>query len=81
MGGVAFTPIVLNGIGDQISTIAQQQAHETVVRSRGNEGLLRQTYVATAGHCTCVTGEYVAAIEVMARRLRTGRWPDWTGRR
>jgi len=80
--GIVFTgelriPVLtVNGIGDQISTVAQQQSYGELARRRGNAPLLRQTYVRTAGHCTFTVGEQVAAIGSMLDRLRTGHWPD-----
>ncbi|MCU7723986.1 hypothetical protein ODJ79_09685 [Actinoplanes sp. KI2] len=50
------------------------------MRDKGNERLLRQTYVESAGHCDFTPGEQVAAIGTMVDRLRTGRWPG-TGSR
>ena len=80
--GIVFTgdlrvPVLtVNGTGDQISTVAQQQSYGTLVDRAGNGSLLRQTYVQTAGHCTYTTGEQQAAIDRMLTRLRTGHWPD-----
>ncbi|MGW3964582.1 hypothetical protein ACWED2_32540 [Amycolatopsis sp. NPDC005003] len=80
--GIVFTgelriPVLtVNGTGDQISTVAQQSSYGSLVRRAGNEPLLRQTYVQTAGHCTYTTGEQQAAIDRTLTRLRTGHWPD-----
>ncbi|SEF38238.1 hypothetical protein SAMN05421837_11972 [Amycolatopsis pretoriensis] len=80
--GIVFTghlriPVLtVNGTGDQISTVAQQQSYGELVARAGNASLLRQTYVRTAGHCTYTTGEQQAAIDRMLTRLRTGHWPD-----
>ncbi|WP_431873775.1 hypothetical protein [Amycolatopsis sacchari] len=82
--GIVFTgqlrlPVLtVNGLGDQISTVAQQQSYGALVRERGNAPLLRQTYVRTAGHCTYTTGEQVAAIDSVLFRLESGHWPDTT---
>ncbi|MEV6442613.1 DUF6351 family protein [Amycolatopsis sp. NPDC051716] len=80
--GIVFTgelriPVLtVNGTGDQISTVAQQQSYGSLARRTGTESRLRQTYVQTAGHCTYTTGEQQAAIDRMLTRLRTGHWPD-----
>lgn len=80
--GIVFTgrlrvPVLtVNGTGDQISTVAQQQSYGALVARAGNASLLRQTYVQTAGHCTYTTGEQQAAVDRMLTRLRTGHWPD-----
>ncbi|MFD5825286.1 alpha/beta hydrolase family protein [Lentzea sp. NPDC060358] len=75
-GDVRVPVLTVNAIGDQISTVAQQQSYEELARRAGNGALVRQTYVRTAGHCTFTVGEQVAAIEKMRQRLSTGRWPD-----
>ncbi|MFD9701814.1 alpha/beta hydrolase family protein [Lentzea sp. NPDC059081] len=75
-GDVRVPVLTVNGTGDQISTVAQQQSYEDLARRAGHGGLVRQTYVRTAGHCTFTVGEQVAAIDQMWQRLRTGRWPD-----
>ncbi|WP_439658387.1 alpha/beta hydrolase family protein [Lentzea sp. HUAS TT2] len=75
-GDVRVPVLTVNAIGDQISTVAQQQSYEELARRAGNSRFVRQTYVRTAGHCTFTVGEQVAAIDQMWQRLRTGRWPD-----
>lgn len=77
-GGLQVPVLTVSNIGDQISTVAQQDAYQRVVEAAGREGLLRQTYVETAGHCTFSTGERQAALDAMIQRLDTGEWPDVT---
>ncbi|MFB9690667.1 DUF6351 family protein [Amycolatopsis plumensis] len=79
-GSLRIPVLTVNGTGDQISTVAQQSSYGSLVRRAGNEPLLRQTYVQTAGHCTYTTGEQQAAIDRMLTRLRTGHWPDTSPR-
>ncbi|WP_203904823.1 hypothetical protein [Virgisporangium aliadipatigenens] len=80
--GIVFTgrlriPVLaVSNVGDQISTVAQQQSYEAIVRAHGNGRLLRQSYVESAGHCAFTPAEQVAAISVMVDRLRGGHWPD-----
>ncbi|WP_233520096.1 hypothetical protein [Prauserella sp. PE36] len=73
-GDLRIPVLTVNPVGDQISTMAQQQSYGAVVREEGNAALLRQTYLGTAGHCTFTTAEQEAAIVAMAHRLRTGHW-------
>ncbi|MEU5703537.1 alpha/beta hydrolase family protein [Streptomyces aurantiacus] len=75
-GDLKIPVLTVNAIGDQISTVAQQQSYGAAVHKAGKTALLRQSYVRTVGHCTFTTGEQVAAITVMAKRLTTGRWSD-----
>jgi hypothetical protein len=84
--GIVFTgrlriPVLtVNNIGDQISTVAQQQSYEAIIRARGDGHLLRQTYVEAAGHCAFTPAEQLAAILTMVDRLRTGHWPSTSAR-
>ncbi|KDN16101.1 hypothetical protein [Amycolatopsis rifamycinica] len=79
-GDLRIPVLTVNGTGDQISTVAQQQSYGSLARRAGNGALLRQTYVQTAGHCTYTTGEQQAAVDRMLTRLRTGHWPDTSPR-
>ncbi|MEV5323108.1 hypothetical protein AB0K67_03090 [Nonomuraea sp. NPDC052634] len=74
-GRLRIPVLTLSNIGDQISTVAQQQAYEENVRRAGAGSLLRQTYTESAGHCDFSPAEQHAALAVMFDRLRTGRWP------
>ena len=70
--------LTLNGIGDNISPVAGQQAYEAVVRAAGRAAMLRQVYTNSAGHCGFTAAEGVAAVETLVARLRTGQWDDRT---
>lgn len=74
-GELSIPVLTVNAIGDQISTVAQQSSYQAAARSKGDERLLRQTYVEAAGHCGFTVEEQVAAIQVMSQRLDTGKWP------
>lgn len=73
-GEISVPTITLNNVGDQISTVAQQSAYEERVKKAGNASLLRQTYVASAGHCTFSAAETVTAAQVLLDRLESGHW-------
>lgn len=73
-GEISVPTVTLNNVGDQISTVAQQSAYEERVKKAGNASLLRQTYVATAGHCAFSAAETVAAAQVLLDRLASGHW-------
>lgn len=77
-GDLRIPVLTVNPVGDQISTVAQQQSYGLAVRKAGNGALLRQSYVDTVGHCTFTPGEQVAAITAMTERLRTGHWSSST---
>ncbi|WP_235008190.1 alpha/beta hydrolase [Microbacterium timonense] len=73
-GDISVPTVTLNNVGDQISTVAQQQEYEERVTRAGNASLLRQTYVASAGHCNFTAAETLAATQLLLDRLDTGRW-------
>jgi len=77
-GDISVPTLTLNNVGDQISTVAQQSAYEQRVKKAGNASLLRQTYVASAGHCNFTAAETVAAAELLLERLDTGHWGGGT---
>ncbi|MFC7405716.1 alpha/beta fold hydrolase [Georgenia alba] len=73
--GELDVPVVtMNNIGDQISTVAQQQEYQREVREAGNARLLRQTYVASPAHCGFSDAERLAAAHLLLDRLDRGRW-------
>lgn len=75
-GDLRIPVLTVSNIGDQISTVAQQQSYEAVIRRSGNDTLLRQTYTESAGHCGFTVAEQEAALLSMMDRLRDGRWPN-----
>lgn len=74
-GALRIPVLTVSNIGDQISTVSQQQSYEELARRGGAAGLLRQTYVESVGHCSFSAAEEHAALRTMATRLDTGRWP------
>jgi hypothetical protein len=74
-GDLRIPVLTVSNIGDQISTVAQQQSYGDNVRRAGKNALLRQTYVESVGHCTFSPAEEHAALRTMTTRLETGRWP------
>ncbi|MEU4510897.1 hypothetical protein AB0G05_15500 [Nonomuraea wenchangensis] len=74
-GDLRIPVLTVSGIGDQISTVAQQRSYEENVRRAGAGSLLRQTYTETVGHCDFSPAEQEAALLTMLDRLRSGHWP------
>lgn len=75
-GDLSVPVLTVSPIGDQISTVAQQQSYGKAAHAAGKASLLRQSYLKTVGHCTFTTGEQLAAITAMTERLKTGKWSD-----
>ena len=77
-GALRMPVITVNGIGDNISPVAGQDAYQRIVEKAGKADLLRQTYTNTAGHCGFSPGETVAAVDALSARVTTGQWGDST---
>lgn len=73
-GDLRIPVLTMNNIGDQISTVAQQNEYENEVKAAGNGSLLRQIYVDSAGHCGFTDAEKVVAAETLLDRLDSGNW-------
>ena len=66
--------LTMHTTDDGLVRARSEQAYADVVRAAGNERLLRQVFVHRAGHCAFTPGETIAALEVLLKRLDTGRW-------
>jgi len=77
-GKIKAPVLTMHTIGDGLVLPQDEQAYASVVRSQGNQGLLRETFVSRAGHCTFTPAETVSAFATLITRLRTGRWGEST---
>jgi pimeloyl-ACP methyl ester carboxylesterase len=75
-GALAMPVLTMNGIGDQISPVAGQDAYQRAVERTGKADLLRQVYTNTAGHCGFSAAETVVAVDALRERVTTGRWGE-----
>lgn len=72
-------PILINlAIGDGATAAAATESYLSRAQRNGKEDLVRVTFVEGAGHCAFTQAEYMAAIEALHERVRTGTWPDTT---
>ena len=53
-----------------------RSAYASAVSGAGASAFLRQTFVHRPGHCAFTEAETVAAVQVLLKRLDTGRWDD-----
>ena len=60
--------------GDGLVVPENEQAYRSVVDRAGHGYLLRQIFVARAGHCTFTPAETITALHVRLNRLDTGHW-------
>jgi hypothetical protein len=75
-GRLARPMLAIHTTGDPLVPVQVQDAYGDAVRAAGDSRLLRQAYVHRGGHCTFTTGEMLAALSTLERRIDTGRWPD-----
>lgn len=73
-GRLAMPVLTLHTTDDGLVPVQHEEEYAEDVRHRGAGTLLRQAYVAHAGHCAFTTAELVAAVLTVEKRLDTGRW-------
>ena len=70
-------PVLFNqAIGDPTTQVVTIDSYVDRARRNGKGALVRTTFVDTAGHCAFSSAAYVAVVEVLDERVRTGRWPS-----
>jgi Prolyl oligopeptidase family len=77
-GQISIPILTMHTTGDGLVLNEDEQTYASVVRSAGNNALLRETFVHRAGHCAFTPGETIAAFETLINRLDTGKWQDST---
>jgi pimeloyl-ACP methyl ester carboxylesterase len=77
-GDISVPVLTMHTTGDGLVVPENEQAYRSVVDRAGNGRLLRQIFVARAGHCTFTPAETITALNVLVKRLDTGHWnvPD-----
>jgi hypothetical protein len=74
LGGPLSIPVLtMHTSGDGLVIPPNESAYAAAA---GDSALLRQTFVHRAGHCTFTEAETVAAVQVLLKRLDSGRWDD-----
>jgi hypothetical protein len=74
--------LTIHTTGDPLVPVQVERAYaDAVARSTDDPAagaqrkrLLRQAYVHRGGHCTFTTGEMLAALRTLERRIATGHW-------
>jgi len=75
-GRLAVPVLSVHTTGDGLVIPQNEAAYSDVVGAAGRQDLLRQLFVHRAGHCTFTTAEVIAALNVLVKRIDTGRWDD-----
>ena len=73
-GRLGVPVLTLQTTGDPNVMPESDQAYASAVRRAGQAALLREAFVHRAGHCAFTPAETIAAVQVLMRRLDTGRW-------
>lgn len=73
-GQINIPVLTMHTTGDGLVVNEDEQAYASVVRSAGNNSLLRETFVHRAGHCTFTPAETITAFQTLIDRLDTGQW-------
>ena len=75
-GRLNIPVLTMHTTGDGLVIPPNEGAYASAVTEAGESALLRQTFVHRAGHCAFTEAETVAALQVLLKRLDTGRWDD-----
>jgi pimeloyl-ACP methyl ester carboxylesterase len=75
-GQLSIPVLTIHTTGDGLVVAPNERAYADAANAAGQSELLRQTFVHRAGHCAFTEAETVAALQVLLKRLDTGRWDD-----
>jgi len=73
-GDIHIPVLTMHTTGDGLVVVENERAYRQVVREKGNEPFLRQTFVSRAGHCAFTPAETISAVQALLSRLDTGKW-------
>jgi pimeloyl-ACP methyl ester carboxylesterase len=73
-GDIDMPVLTMHTTGDGLVEVTDENAYASVVRSTGDNSLLRQVFVHRAGHCTFTPAETVTAFKTLVHRIDTGHW-------
>ena len=73
-GNLAMPVLTMHTTGDGLVINQDEAAYASVVRSQGNNAMLRETFVHRAGHCAFTPAETITAFQSLISRLDTGQW-------
>lgn len=75
-GRLKVPVLTMHTTGDGLVIPPNEAAYASAVNMADESSLLRQAFVHRAGHCAFTEAETVAAVQVLLKRLDTGRWDD-----
>jgi pimeloyl-ACP methyl ester carboxylesterase len=77
-GDLDMPVLTMHTTGDGLVEVTDENAYASVVRSAGDNSMLREVFVHRAGHCAFSPAETITAFQTLIHRLDTGRWQDST---
>jgi pimeloyl-ACP methyl ester carboxylesterase len=77
-GQIGIPILTMHTTGDGLVINQDENTYAAVVRSQGNNSLLRQVFVHRAGHCAFTPAETITAFQTLINRLNTGQWAGTT---
>jgi dienelactone hydrolase len=75
-GRIGKPMLTIHTTADPLIPVQVEHAYADAITAAGRAPLLRQAFVHRAGHCTFTTGEMLAALRTLERRIDTGHWSD-----
>jgi predicted esterase len=75
-GQLSRPMFTIHTTGDPLVPVQVEHAYADAVGEAHRSALLRQAFVHRGGHCSFTTGEMLAALRALERRIVTGHWPD-----
>jgi hypothetical protein len=78
-GRLQVPELDLHTISDQLVPVQQENYYAHLVRRAGDRSLLRQAFVGRQEHCNFTSGELVAGVLALQKRLATGQWGSVAG--
>lgn len=77
-GNISIPVLTMHTTGDGLVINQNEQSYASVVRTAGNNNLLRETFVHRAGHCAFTPAETITAFQTLINRMNTGEWSNST---
>jgi len=78
-GRLQVPELDLHTISDQLVPVQQENYYARLVRHAGDRSLLRQAFVGRQEHCNFTSGELIAGVLALQKRLATGQWGSVAG--
>jgi hypothetical protein len=75
-GQIDIPVMRLHMLGDYQIPYSLVQGYSDLITENNNDDLYRTAYVDSTGHCNFSAAESLAAVEIVIKRIDTGKWQD-----